>query len=135
MSWTVLVLGEHPRLDDLSWDPPTLGTGDEVRRRTSAHLPDIDWTDPTWGLYAGAEFTFESRIGPEEPVVCLAVHVRAGGGAIGDLLQFSVPNGWHLVDGSTCEVIDPASPTPESWQRWQAYRDKIRSASDGDGRA
>ncbi len=130
MSWTVSVLGgkEPPPLDHLpdDWRPEPLGSGEEVRRRISAHLPGVDWSDPAWGLYGGDGFTFEFNVGREEPVESFAVHVRGGGDAVADLLRFAVPNGWHLIDWSTGEYIDPRSPSEAGWVGWQAYRDKIR---------
>jgi len=116
-----------PLPDDPAYDLPPLGTGDEVRSRISAHLPHVDWSHPAWGLYAGNGFTFEFSVGPEEPVVSFAIHVRGGGDPIADLLRFAVLNGWHLLDWSTGEPIDPASPSYAGWHGWQAYRDKIRS--------
>ncbi len=129
MSWTVTVLGEWPVSDDPARSLPCLGTGDEVRGHISAYLVGVDWSTPTWGLYAGDGFTFEFSVGPEEPVDNFAVHVRGGGDAIADLLQFAVPNGWHLIDWSTGEQIDPASPSYAGWNGWQAYRDKIRATA------
>jgi hypothetical protein len=130
MSWTVSVLGgkEPPPVHDLpdGWRPEALGSGAEVRGRISAHLPGVDWTDPTWGRYAGDGFTFEFNMGREEPVESFAVHVRGGGDAIADLRRFAVPNGWHLLDWSTGDYIDPQSPSDAGWVGWQAYRDKIR---------
>ncbi len=130
MSWTVSVLGgtERPPFPDTppGWEPPVLGSSDEVRRRISAHLPGVDWSDPAWGLYAGDGFTFEFSLRPEEPVTNVAVHVRGSGDAVTDLLRFAVPNGWHLLDWSTGELIDPQTPSDEGWRRWQAYRDQIR---------
>jgi hypothetical protein len=103
-----------------------MGSGDEIRQRISAQLPGVDWSTPTWGLYAGDGFTFEFSVGPEEPVTNFAVHVRGGGDTITDLLRFVLPNNWHLVDWSTGEFIDPASPSSAGWEAWKAYRDKIR---------
>ncbi len=58
-----------------------MGSGDEVRRRISATLPGVDWSNPTWGFYAGDGFTFEFNLGDEEPVTSFAVHVRGSGDA------------------------------------------------------
>lgn len=104
MSWGVSVFGgkERPSIHSSEdFDLAVIGGGEEVRRLISAHLPNVDWTTPTWGLYAGKGFTFEFSVGPEEPIDHFAVYVRGGGDAIADLLRFAVPNGWHLMDWST----------------------------------
>ena len=129
MSWTVSVFGgpQRPPIHDMGdFEFPVMGSGDEVRQSISAHLPGVDWTTPTWGLYAGDGFTLEFSVGPEEPIIDFAVHVRGRGDAISDLFRFAVPNGWHLMDWSTGEFIDPESPSAAGWEQWQAYRDKIR---------
>ena len=130
MSWTVSVFGGacRPPLHDAppDWEPPVMGSGDEIRQRISATLSGVDWSNPAWGLYAGDGFTFEFSVGPEEPVTNFAVHIRGSGDAIADLVRFAVPNGWRLVDWSTGESIDPESPSYAGWEGWQAYRDKIR---------
>lgn len=129
MSWTVSVFGgaEPPPIHGTAdFDLEAMGSGEEVRRRVSAWLPGVDWTTPTWGLYGGAGFTFEFSVGPEERITSFAVHVRGGGNAIADLLRFAVPNGWHLVDWSTGDFIDPRSPSSAGWEGWQAYRNKVR---------
>ena len=63
MSWAVSVFGgpDSPQLHDAApgWKPAMMGTGDAVRRCISSHLPGMDWSTPTWGIYAGNGFTFE----------------------------------------------------------------------------
>ena len=130
VSWDVSVFGgsERPRLQDSAWfdDLPVIGAPDEVRRRISACLPGVDWSDPTWGVFSGGGFSFVFNLAGDESVVKhFVVHVRGGGDAVAGLLRISVPNGWHLVDWSTGELIDPDSPSDSGWERWQAYRDKI----------
>ena len=128
MSWTVSAIGGmRPRLKDPNYEPPVLGTADEVRARISAHLAGVDWSIPDWGTYAGDGFTFEFNVAPEDAVLAVAVHIRGVGDAVVDLLRFAVPNGWHLLDWSTGEIIDPVSLSSDSWERWQAYADHIRA--------
>jgi hypothetical protein len=131
MSWTVSVFGgkdRPPIHGSQDFDVAIMGSGDEVRARISAHLPAVDWSDPTWGLYGGDGFSFELSVGPEEPIKHFAVHVRGSGDPIADLLRFAVPNGWHLVDWSTGDFIEHQSPSYAGWEGWQAYRDKIRQS-------
>jgi len=139
MSWSVSVFGgvERPAIHNAArdWEPEAMGSGDEIRQRISAHLPAVDWSTPTWGIYAGDGFTFEFSVGPEEPVTNFAVHVRGSGDAIGDLLRFAIPNAWHLVDWSTGEFIDPQSPSDAGWVAWQAYRNQLRQSDQGGHRS
>jgi len=136
VSWDVSVFGgkEPPPVGAFppGWEPEVMGSGDEVRGRISAYLPDVDWSDPTWGLYGGAGFTFEFNVGPEEPIRHLTVHVRGGGDAVADLLRFAIPNGWYLLDWSSGELIDPENPST-CWMQWQECSAKIRREHSCDG--
>jgi hypothetical protein len=137
MSWTVSVFGgaERPPIHgSADFELAVMGSGDDVRRRISASLPGVDWSDPAWGLYAGDGFTFEFSVGPEEPITHFAVHVRGGGDAVADLLRFAAPNGWHLVDWSTGEFIGPDAPSQAGWEAWQEYRGKIRRLGPDEAR-
>jgi hypothetical protein len=131
MSWDVMVfnlaegapknLGEWPT----DYQPPPLGPASEVRAAISNALPGVEWSTPHWGRYGGDGFTFEFNTGDGETIDCIMVHVRGGGDSISALLQFSVPNGWTLLDCSTSEFIDPKKPSQDGWEGFQAYRDKI----------
>ena len=53
------------------------------------------------------------------------LHVRGGGDAITPMLQFATPMKWSLFDCSTGEFLDPAAPSQEGWEGFQAFRDKV----------
>jgi hypothetical protein len=107
------------------WRPDVMGTADEVRGKISAHLIDVDWSDPTWGVYAGAGYSFEFNLGKEVQVDAFTVHVRGSGDALTGLLQFAKPNNWSLLDYSSGEFIDIHKPSDEGWRSFQRYRDQV----------
>jgi hypothetical protein len=145
MTWTVMVFGgqEQPPLNRLApwkpgssisdmrmrisacWEPVVLGAYDEVQQRISAHLPGIEWLAPTCGSYSheGLHFTFDLR--SEGLVTYFAVDVQGRGDALAGLLQFAVPNCWHLLDGWTGEFINADSPSGAGWVACQQYWDEV----------
>lgn len=131
MSWDVMVLnfsGKPPEdLEELPEDQNAdpLGSAEEVRDLISHALPGVDWSDPTWGIYTGDEFSFEFNTGKEDPIESLMVHVRGNGHPIPSLLKFANPNKWSLIDCSTSQLINPDNPSDEGWQGFQAVRDKV----------
>jgi len=135
MSWDVSIFGgkEPPPVHNWppGWQPEVIGSGEEVRQRISAYLPEVHWQDPTRGAYLGDGFSFEIDIGDSDPVRDICVHVRGGGDPVADLRRFVVPNGWYMADWSTGDLIDPNEPPPASWARWQAFSDKIRNEPSG----
>src|SRR5690348_1964040 len=136
MSWDVMIF--HLRepvqsLDDLAKDRMLpLGTTSEVRAAISAGLPNVDWSDPSWGLYAGSGFSIEFSIGKDDPVQNIMLHVRGGGDAIGAIMKLVVPKGWTALDCSTSEFLDPAAPSDAGWVGFQEYRDKVFKKPSGD---
>jgi hypothetical protein len=128
MSWDVLVLnlgGKLPPGDAADADPVgPLGSAAQVRRRIAKHLPGVDWSDSTWGVYEGDGFTIEFNTGDDDPIDSIMVHVRGGGDVIAALLGFANPNGWSLLDCSTGQFLDPENPSAEGWEGFQAFRDK-----------
>src|SRR5690242_2439955 len=111
MSWDVMRfrVREKPQsLHDLTEDKLLpLGIAADVRTSISAALPDVDWSDHTWGLYGGNGFSIEFNVGDDDPIQNIMLHVRGGGDAIGDIMKFVVPNGWIALDCSTSEFLDP----------------------------
>jgi hypothetical protein len=128
MSWDVAVLncGGELFAGEASVPKPVgpLGSAVRVRQRIARHLPDVDWSDPTWGLYRGDGFTIEFNLGDDDPIQVCTLHVRGGGDPIPALRRFVNPNGWALLDCSTGAVLDAENPSPEGWEGFQAFRDQ-----------
>jgi hypothetical protein len=129
MSWDVMVfhLRERPKsLEELTEDGLLpLGAAANVRAQISAALSDIDWSDPTWGLYGGRGFSIEFNVGKNDPIQHMMLHVRGGGDAISDIMKLVGSNGWVAFDCSTGEFLDPAAPSDAGWVGFQNYRDKF----------
>lgn len=131
MSWDVLVMNYHGSppadMDEMSeeTEPDPLGKPTQVRKAISKHLPDVNWSDPNWGIYEGDGFTIEFSMGKGDPVETIMLHVRGGGEAIATLLHFAKPNKWSLFDCSTSEFLDPENPSAEGWEGFQEFRDKV----------
>ena len=131
MSWDVMVCnynGSPPRdLENMPDEhkPEPLGQATTVRMSISQSLPGVDWSDPTWGIYDGDEFSIEFNTGDEDPIHSIMLHVRGGGDAIAAMLQFANPNKWSLLELSTGELLDPENPSQKGWEDFQASRDKM----------
>jgi hypothetical protein len=138
MSWDVMVFnfgGRPPRsLDELPDDhkPDPLGSLEAVRDLISARLPDVDWSDPTWGIYENDGFSIEFNIGNDDPVDSIMLHVRGDGDPISSLLQVANPNQWTLFDCSTDQFLDPNNPSQQGWQDFQTFRDQVIQQPDNE---
>ena len=138
MSWDVMLFnfgGTPPaNFEELAGDYPSkpLGSAAGIRDAISKQLPDVDWSDPAWGIYDGDGFSIEFNTGNRDPVDSVMLHVRGGGNAVAAMMQFAEPNQWTLFDCSTGEFLDPENPSPEGWEGFQAFRDKVIGSDDSE---
>ncbi|HEV2971699.1 MAG TPA: hypothetical protein VGY55_17105 [Pirellulales bacterium] len=130
MSWDVMIFNlggtPPPPLDKLrESDCAPLGPAFDVRCRISTLLVGIDWSDPTWGVYAENGYSIEFNVGNDDPIKSIMLHVRGGGDAISAIARFARPLGWSALDCSTSEFLDMENPSQVEWEGFQAFRDKI----------
>ena len=130
MSWDVSVfkfVGETPKsMDDFSKENfRPLGGAQMVRAMISKCLPEVDWSDLSWGMYEKDFVSFEFNVGSDETIDSIMVHVRGGGDPIRKLLDFATPCGWVLLDCSTGELISEDNPNQDGWEGFKEYRDNL----------
>lgn len=130
MSWDILLMpvpaGFRSVRDIPSdWQPLPLGPRSEVVAGISAVRPDIDWSDPTWGMLGGEGFSIEFSTGREDPVQSVMLHVRGGGDVIPLIAEICERNRWRAIDCSSGEFMDFGEESAQSWRDWQAYRDRV----------
>lgn len=129
MSWDVMIVnlgGKSPSLEALEEDDgEPLGASDDVRQRISAHLPGVDWTGPTRGIFEGDGFSIEFKLGTDDPIANMMLHVRGTGDAIAAIIAFARPLGWSVFDCSLSEFLDLEDPTGAGWEGFQAFRDRV----------
>jgi hypothetical protein len=129
MSWDVMVLnyaGKPPLDGDLrADDAQPLGPADTVRAAITRHLPGVDWSNPTWGLYEDQGFSIEFNTGDKTPIDSIMLHVRGNGDPLPALVAFANPNGWSLFDCTTGEFLDAMNPSSRGWHEFRDFRDRV----------
>ncbi len=87
-------------------------------------LPDVDFSDPTWGMFERPGFSIEFNMGAEEICGSFMLHVRGGGDAMATVARLLQ----HLqLRGIDCQTGDFFSieAAQNSFGQWQAYRDRV----------
>jgi hypothetical protein len=140
MSWDVSVFAsDSPPLpvEEMppDWKGAMLGSAASVRQAISAVIPNVDWSDPTWGLLAGEGFSFEFNMGKQDPTDGFMIHVRGGGDAVPNLMKLATQCGWYLLDTSTGEWMHHADDPNKGWESFQAFRDQVIGTVAGKGKA
>ena len=111
--------------DDFKPDP--LGDADQLRNQLADFFGGVNWDDPAWGILEGDGFSFEFNFTKSGTVDTFTLHVRGGGDAVTPIVEMCKHFGWQALDYSTGDFIDLKSPTSESWQRFQEFRDRVIS--------
>ena len=130
MSWDVLVHASEltpPPVREMPdhWKFSTLGMAADVRAKLTAAFPEVDWTDPRWGIVQTQDYTYEFDVGENDPIDHVMVHVRGIGDAVSPLLRLSRQFNWHLLDCSAGEWIHHMNDDQAGWVGCQALRKRI----------
>lgn len=132
MSWDVLVMKIPENYKSLSempkdYAPSPLGRFDEVLKVLKDLLPDIDLSDPSWGIFCNEKCSIEFSIGDDDPVTTIMLHIRGGEAPIDIIKTICEKTDWKAIDTSTGNVIDFKDNPEDSFDRWKRYRDKIKN--------
>lgn len=125
MSWDVVIM-KTPG-DGEGTPQPTLGDAGPVREAISRCLPNVDWSDPAWGVLEGAGWSIEFNFAAAGPVDSFMLHVRGGGDPLGAITKLCRENDWVALDMSTGDYLDLRSPSDAGWKSFQGFRDSVLS--------
>jgi hypothetical protein len=135
MSWDVMVFnsdepppsgGEVPP----DFEPIPLGDANDIRNRISESLPEVDWSDPAWGVLIHSDFTIEFNLQAEGGIEGFMLHVRGGGDPLMAICKVCSDNGWYPLDTSTGLFIDVNKPSSLGWEEFQQFRNNAIGASN-----
>jgi hypothetical protein len=117
-------------IDDIPNDfqPSALGPRASVIASILKAIPDVDFSDPSWGILRRDAFSIEFNMGGE--VICngFMLHVRGGGDAAGLIDQLLKNLGLRGLDCQTGDFFK-TDTTDASFSDWQQFRDKVVSTS------
>lgn len=127
MSWDViLVSGDVADIEQMdAQGAPVLGSKSKVIRQLKEVFPDLDLSDPTWGLVIRPKYSIEFNIGEEEPMVTLFLHIRGGEEVIGALGAICAAASWRAYDTTTGLFIDFENDPSRGLKIWQNYRNQV----------
>lgn len=129
MSWD-LYAQDFPPVDSVEhipedFEPEPLGPRVAVIAKILAAMPDVDFSDPSWGLLERDGWSIEFNLGEEEECEDLALHVRGcGRGAMEAVDTVLCAVGVRAIDAQTGEFFT-LETAGQSFAAWQAYRDGI----------
>jgi hypothetical protein len=138
MSWDVVLMKVPSNIvtvedfpDDFSSE---LGPRSQVLLTLATVLPELDLTDPTWGILDGDDFSIQFNIGDDDPVDTIMLHVRGGDSAIGAIQRVCERTGWRALDMSGSGFINFAEDPAAGLRQWRIFRDRTVASLKAEGK-
>jgi hypothetical protein len=105
--------------------PVPVGKRTEIINCISGVVPTADFSDPSWGLIDGNDWSIEVNLGPDEECRSFAFHVRGGDAAAGVVAAILQKLNLRALDSQTGEFFVAGHEAIESFGRWKKYRDDL----------
>jgi hypothetical protein len=127
MSWDVLLMKEKFDLEDVPDDfrPQKLGKRDDIIAKLQLVIPELDYSDKSWGMLDTSEYSIEFNTGRNEEVDSIMLHIRGRGDPLIIIKLICETFGWAALDCSTGDFMDLENLSSESWVKFQEYRDRV----------
>lgn len=137
MSWDIFVqdlpdgVSSAEEIPD-GFRPAVLGAREDLIHRIRSVLPEVDFSDPAWGVLEREGASIEFNMGKEGASTGFALHVRGGPQA-----AFVVR---LLLDALRLRALDPSSETgffalddgsTEGFEAWRKFRDAALGQGPG----
>ncbi|MEM6820159.1 MAG: hypothetical protein AAF578_15375 [Pseudomonadota bacterium] len=130
MSWDIFVQDlpkDAASVADIPEDfvPKDIGGRSDVIATITAVVPEADFSDPSWGLIDGKDWSIEVNIGDAETCSGFAFHVRGGDQAIGVIDTVLRALDLRAIDAQTGEFFVAGPDAQASLSKWREYRGTV----------
>lgn len=130
MRWDVVVFGPDIPLAGKGgraifhdgWHPKSMGSRSQVAQALSEIWPQIDWSDPTWGILDGSGYCLEIALGRDDTVLTFTIFAR--GHATEPILDMLNGTGWRGLDTATGNWMHLTADADEGRRRFQGFLEK-----------
>ena len=133
MSWDVVILALPPgtrSFNDLPKDyDASLATISFVHSTLRELFPDINLTDPAWGVLVADTYSMEFNIGSEDPCRSIMLHIRGDEASLTPIRALCERTGWGAFDTSDGALMDFSADPGKGLRAWRAYREQVAPGS------
>ena len=129
MSWDIIaqdVPKDAATVQEIPDDfqPQPIGNRAHLIARIQQVVPQVDFTDPSWGIIEGDDWSIEVSTGDTEICKSIAFHVRGGDGAIGVVASILDALKLRAIDCQSSEFFTTGPETLERFHAWRRYRNR-----------
>ena len=137
MSWDVVIMNVPEGIESPAELPDdfesNLGTAESFLSLLNSLFPEIDLSDPTWGILDGPDFSIEFSIGENDPIESVMLHVRGSDQAIQPIQRLCQAGSWRALDMGDGEFIDFSAEPAAGLESWRDLRDEAAAAARSRG--
>lgn len=128
MSWDIFVQDLPPEAESVSeipadFRPAMLGKRPIIIQRIKEVVPDANFSDPSWGLIDGEDWSIEVNI-PDEDCVGFVLHVRGQDAAVGLVAAILQHLDVRALDSQTGAFFVASPEATRAFGTWRKYRDR-----------
>ncbi len=130
MSWDIFVQ-DLPRdvksFDDMPDDfqPSPIGHRSKIIEQIVEVIPNANFSDPSWGIIDGNDWSIEVSMGNDEICDGFAFHIRGGETAVGFVAAILDRLGLRAFDPQSGGFFEAGPAALDSFRKWRAYRDQV----------
>jgi len=110
-----------------------LGQRHQILELLHTAIPDLDLSDPTWGILDGDGYSIEFNIGADDPLDAIMLHVRGDDRVITVIQHLCEQTGWRAIDIGNGRYIDFAHEPTAGLQIWRTNRDQLIKSFEAKG--
>lgn len=137
MSWDVILMKVPPditSMQEFGEDLQPLGSRNEVLAVLAQALPSANFSDPTWGIFDGPDFSIEFNMGVDDAIKnTIMLHVRGSDKVIDVIHHICNYAGWRAFDTATDRFINFSQEPAVGLQQWRMYRDQLTASFEAQG--
>ena len=129
MSWDILIQ-DLPKtaktVDEIPdhFEPKSIGKRDDIIKKIIDFEPNVDFSDPTWGVLEANSFSIEFNIGKESDCHSIMLHVRGAADAPKFISGLLNELGIRAVDCGSGDFFEE-NESKKSFEEWKAFRDRV----------
>jgi hypothetical protein len=105
--------------------PASIGERSLILEKIKVVVPDVDFSDPSWGRIQGDDWSIEINMGANEHCGGFAIHIRGGVGAFGVVEAILQALKLRAIDPQAGGFFVAGPEATDSFNRWRAYRDQV----------
>jgi hypothetical protein len=130
VSWDVFVLDLPREVKTISeipddFKPGPLGDRTSIIGQIKRIIPAADFSNPSWGVIDGDDWSIEVNMGDDEVCKSFAFHVRGGDTAAGVVAAILSGLNFRALDANRGDFFIVGDDALASFRKWRAYRDQV----------